>query len=121
EYQSTFMVMYHFELGYFASEPMAGYSADNIAPYTTGNVRASISATRNDVLTLTWDEVTEGSYQGNSYPEQNGIWYRVHSGDNPDFTCDETTLLTTTQDLTLDVDITSDNRLFFKVVVSDQP
>ncbi len=120
---STFFVSAHTTTPslYFISNIMSGYSLDNIAPNAAANVAVAVSNTsRNNTLALSWDEVTEGSYQGNSYPEQNGIWYKIYASDNPDFVCDENTYLETTQDLSIDVDVTGENKMFFKIIVSDQ-
>ena len=133
EYQSTYMVYYHFETGYLASNESSGYSIDNIAPYAATGVTLAFNATRNTsarkssgractgLATLSWNEVNEGGYNGNSYPEQNGVWYRVHAADTPDFACDETTLLGTTQDTSYEITAMDSVKKFYRVVVSDQP
>ena len=122
QYQSTFRVYFHFESGFYRSNEATGYSVDNIPPYATRNVHAVVSAgSRNPSISLNWDEVTEGGLYGNSYPEQNGVWYRVYGGTTPDFPCNDTTLIATTQGTTLNVDITGQAKRFFKVIVSDQP
>jgi len=70
---------------------------------------------------LSWDEVEYGTFQGNSYPELNGIWYKIYAGDSPDFVCDEAHLLDTVTDLNYDYALTGEEKKFFKIVVSDQP
>ena len=121
EYEATFKVLYSYNSGFLTSESATGYSVDNIAPYATNNVQVSVSDARNTFLTLSWDEVTEGGFNGNSYPERNGIWYRIYAGDNPDFNCIPANLLTITQNTSYDVDISRTDSKYFKVVVSDQP
>ncbi len=133
EYRSTYMVYYHFETGFLASNEESGYSVDNIAPYATSGMTLAFNANRNvsarklsgrsrsESATLSWNEVREGGYLGNSYPERNGVWYRVYAGDTPDFECDESTLLETSQDTSITVDPSDATIRFFKVVVSDQP
>ncbi len=121
DYESTYRVLYMFPNSYLTSNSASGYSVDNIAPYATDNVQVAISNERNTFLTLSWDEVTEGGYNGNSYPEQNGIWDRVYAGSNPNFDCIPANLLATTQDTSYDVDISRTESKYFKVVVSDQP
>ena len=119
---STFIVVYHDLYEYYESDPDSGYSADNIAPDAAENLIISFDeASRSTVLTLNWDDVTQGTYQGNSYPEINGIWYNIYAGNTPDFICDEYTYHSTTQDLGIDIDITGYDQMFFKIVVSDKP
>jgi hypothetical protein len=121
---------------------------DNIAPNAAANIAIALNVTnrnignnkrvrsmkvsinsdrkarnrfdRNESITLSWDEVSEGNYQGNSYPEQNGIWYRVYSSNYPNFVCDENTYLTTTQNTNHEIDITGAEKMFFRIIVSDQ-
>ncbi len=121
DYTSTYRVLYHFDTGYFTSNSASGYSVDNIAPYATSDVTLAFGGTRTDSATLSWNEVTEGGFGGNSYPEENGVWYRVYTGDLPDFACDETNLLVTTQGTSINVDPAYAQRRFYKIVVSDQP
>lgn len=121
DYTSTFKVCYHFESGYFSSPSSEGYSVDNIAPNPTENIQIVMDNTnRNNSIAISWAEVTEGTYQGNSYPELNGIWYKIYFSETPDFICDETTFLASTQLLSYDVDTTGFDKMFFKIVVSDQ-
>ncbi len=119
EYSSTYMVCFHHDTGIYMSEDVSGYSVDNIAPYATSDVTLTVGG-RTENCTLYWSEVTEGEYNGNSYPEQNGLFYRVYAGDSPDFECNVSSLLGTTQELSMDID-TNESMKFFKVVVSDQP
>ncbi len=133
EYGSTFKVVYHYGDMSYSSIPFSGYSVDNIAPYAATGVTLAFNATRNtsarkssgrartEFATLSWNEVNEGGYNGNSYPEQNGVWYRVYAGDTPDFPCDGSTLLGTTQDTSYEITPMDSVQKFFKVVVSDQP
>jgi hypothetical protein len=105
---------------YFCSIPVNGYSVDNIPPNAAANVAVTVSnTTRNNILTISWDAVSEGSYQGNSYPEQNGVWYKIYASHHPDFICDETTYLNTTQNTILEIDVSSEEKMFFKIIVSD--
>lgn len=115
--QTTFMIWYHDTLGMFSSIEATGYSMDNIAPDTPAQLALEVTP---GTLQLTWEEVTCGTLDGNSYPEQNGVWYKVYAGDNPNFVCDETTLVSITQTPQAAVSIEDVNRRFFKVVASDQ-
>jgi hypothetical protein len=65
--------------------------------------------------------VEYGTYQGNSYPEINGIWYKIYAGNFPDFVCDEIHLIDTITNLNYDYSLTGEEKKFFKIVVSDQP
>ncbi len=116
---SVFKVFAHTDvtLIYYPSLPDSGYSIDNIAPDET---RAYIAQNGSNIG-LSWDEVEYGTFQGNSYPEVNGIWYKIYAGDSPDFICDEAHLIETVTDLNYDYPLTGEEKKFFKVVVSDQP
>ncbi len=114
---SIFKVVYHDQFEYYESSPDSGYSIDNIAPDET---EAYITKNGSN-MNLCWEEVEYGTFQGNSYPEINGIWYRIYAGDSPDFDCDETTFLETVIDLNYNYLLTGEDKKFFKVVVSDQP
>ncbi len=116
--EATFMVMHHRAEGLWSSDTMSGYSVDNIAPDAVRMV--TISRDGSDV-NLEWSAVTNGTFEGNSYSELNGVWYKVYAGQSPDFPCDETTYLYTTQDSSLQVDPGANSKLFYKIVVSDQP
>ena len=72
-------------------------------------------------MRISWDEVTTGTYQGNSYEELNGVWYKIYAGDTPDFVCDESHLINTVTDLNYDYLLTGEEKKFFKIVVSDKP
>ncbi|MCK4653946.1 MAG: right-handed parallel beta-helix repeat-containing protein [Candidatus Cloacimonetes bacterium] len=116
---SAFKVFAHTDvtLIYFPSFPDSGYSVDNIAPDET---RVYIAQNGSNIG-LTWDEVEYGTFQGNSYPELNGIWYRIYAGDSPDFVCGEAHLVDIVTDLNYDYPLMSEEKKFFKIVVSDQP
>jgi len=114
---STFKVVYHDLYEYYESEPDSGYSLDNIPPDET---RIAI-AQNGSYMRLSWEEVEYGTFEGNRYPEINGIWYRVYASDEPYFDCDVTTYLNTVIDLEYDYPLTGEDMKFFKVVVSDKP
>jgi len=114
---STFKVVYHDLYEYYESVPDSGYSVDSIAPDPT---RATI-VRNGSYMRLSWEEVEYGSFEGNRYPEINGIWYKVYSADEPYFDCDATTYLTTVTGLEYDYPLIVEDMKFFKVVVSDIP
>ena len=117
EYNSTFMVAFHGEYNYYLSPVASGYSVDNIAPDET---EVYISQNGSN-MNLNWNEVEYGTFQGNSYPEINGIWYKIYAGDSPYFVCDEVHLIDTVTDLNYNYPIAGEEKKFFKIVVSDQP
>ncbi len=141
DFLTTFKVVYEWSTGSIESATATGYSVDNISPYATSGVTLTFSGSRDESVSLTrkssvklpsaamrttsailsWNQVTEGGFGGNSYPEQNGVWYRVYAGDTPDFPCDGSTLLGTTQDTSYEITPMDSVQKFFKVVVSDQP
>ena len=113
---STFKIVYHDLYEYYESAPDSGYSVDDLPPDET---RAYITKISNN-MRISWDEVTTGTYLGNSYEELNGVWYNIYAGDTPDFVCDETTYIETVTDLDYDYLLTSEDMKFFKIKVSDQ-
>jgi len=119
DYLSYFFVSAHTPSPwlYFTSSVESGYSVDNITPDET-DVAIAQNGTN---IGLSWDEVEYGTFQGNSYPEINGIWYKVYAGDSPDFVCDEAHLIDTVTNLNYDYLLTGEDKKFFKIVVSDQP
>ena len=114
-----FTVYSHTEIPalHYASSPEAGYSVDNIAPNST---RVTL-AKQNGGVKLTWDKVEYGEFEGNLYPEKNGIWYNIYSSDEPNFNCDGNTYLATTTNLEYLANSNTQHRRFYKIVVSDQP
>jgi len=116
---STFKIMAQTEVSslYYFSQPDSGYSVDNIAPDET----VVIVTNNGNNMNLNWDEVEYGSFQGNSYPEVNGIWYKIYAGESPDFICDQIHLINTVSNLNYNYPIGGEEKKFFKIVVSDQP
>ena len=114
---STFKVIYHDLYEYYESEPDSGYSLDNIPPDET----RAVIAKNGSFMRLSWEEVEYGTFEGNHYPEVNGIWYKIYASNSPEFDCDETTYLETTTDLDYDYPLTGEDMKFFRVVVSDKP
>ncbi len=115
---TTFMIVLYTEEGTWASNSMSGYSVDNIVPDAVRSVDIESSGQN---VTLAWQPVSTGSLHGNSYPEINGIWYRVFAATDPNFVCDESTYRFTTQNSSIQLPVNSQQRLFYRVVVSDQP
>jgi predicted outer membrane repeat protein len=108
DYLSYFFVSAHTPSPwiYFSSSVESGYSVDNIAPDET---RVYIVQNGSNIA-LNWDEVEYGTFQGNSYLEINGIWYKIYAGDSPDFVCDEAHLIDTVTDLNYDYPLSGEER-----------
>ncbi len=115
---ATFKVMHHRMEGLWESVSADGHSVDNIAPDQVTLVTIHRGAA---IVNLDWSAVTTGSYEGNSYPELNGVWYKVYAGATPDFVCDESSYLLTTQTPSTVVDPGTHQQMFYKIVSSDQP
>ena len=122
---TSFKVFAHTEipLVYFGSEPDSGYSVDNIPPNSVGKINMIFTgAKKQNSLILSWPEVKYGTYNGNLYPELNGIWYKVYGSENYNFECnDSTNKMITTQDTTFSYEIINKEKMFFKIITSDQP
>ncbi|MBC8527143.1 MAG: hypothetical protein H8D22_09905, partial [Candidatus Cloacimonetes bacterium] len=119
-YMSYFFVSAHTidPFVYYCSPVDSGYSIDNIPPNPVEEIDIVVNASN---VEISWTEVTEGTYNGNSYPEINGVWYKVYGSDEPYFECNESTYITTTEDLNYIYSLSGQDRKFFKVIVSDQP
>ncbi len=114
---ADYMVVYQNNIGFWPSIVMSGYSVDNIPPYSARGL--DLQHTGTNQFNISWQEVTEGGWEGNSYPETNRITYKVYAGDSPDF---ETTpfnlIITTTNPTTILNSQTADNK-FYKIICSD--
>lgn len=118
---TTYKVLFHDIVQYFESRPDSGYSVDNIAPDRVENITIAVNSnSRNQVINITWDEVNTGTLFGNTYPEINNIIYRIYSGDNPDFECDEAHYLDYSTNNSYEYSF-SDERVFFKIKACDEP
>ncbi len=116
---TTFKVVFHWLEGFSESDPDSGYSVDNLPPDRVTNLSSGLVP---GACRLEWDEVTTGSYEGNSYPELNGVWYRVHASDVGYFEPDAGTLLETVEEpIYYYTPPPEETRKFFRIVASDQP
>jgi len=114
---ADYMIVYQNNNGFWMSVPMSGYSVDNIPPYAPARLNlTNISANQ---FNLTWDEVTEGVWEGNSYPEVNLITYKIYAGDSPDFEINQSTYLMSTTDPYALLNNQTQNRRFFKIIATD--
>jgi hypothetical protein len=112
-----YMVVYANDDGYWCSIPANGYSVDNIPPAAASGLLLQNVAP--DQFLLSWDPVTEGIWEGNSYPELNPITYRVYAGDSPDFPPDSGHFLDSTLDPQLLLNAQSGDRRFYRIIASD--
>ena len=120
--EATFKVVFHDDFAYYESESESGYSTDDIAPDRAENITLTMNnSKRGATININWDEVTTGTYAGNTYEEIGGIWYKVYASDTPDFICDESTYLETVTAASYELDATNNSPQFFKIIVSDQP
>jgi len=104
---------------FYNSEPDSGYSVDNIPPNSVEKINMSLNGGNN--LNLQWTEVLYGTYNGTLFPEINEIWYKVYGSENYQFECTDSNLITITNDTTLLFDILNKEKMFFKIITSDQP
>ena len=114
---STFKIIYHGTTDFYESIPDSGYSVDNIPPNAVDNINIVKNAGN---VEIQWSEVTEGTYHGNSYPEVNGIWYKIYGSIEPYFICDPSTYIDNTENLNYIYNLTGEQRKFFKVIAVDQ-
>ncbi len=113
-----YMVIYdNNNFGAWSSNWVWGYTVDNIPPYAPS--RLDISITGTSTINLTWDVVTEGGWEGNSYPETNLITYKIYAGDTCNFVPGPATfLLSTTDPAAVLLNQTADQK-FYKITASD--
>lgn len=113
---ANYMVVYHNPSNIWMSVPKSGYSADNIPPMP---VRAlDLQHLGSTLYMLAWDEVTEGIWEGNSYPEVNQVRYRVYASTDPAVPLTPENLVGTTSMPQLLINSTPAAR-FFRVVAFD--
>jgi hypothetical protein len=114
---TLFRAIYHgLELTAVSNE-LGGCSVDNIPPDEVTGLRCEPQIGRPDLL-LVWDPVTTGTWQGNRYPELNGVWYRVYGSETPWFACDGDHYLGTTTQTSWPV-TGAPRHYFYRVVASD--
>ena len=116
-HQEVFVVTYFDNVYFWDSVGLAGYSVDNIPPLAPRNAQLSRSSPNS--LRLDWEEVTEGIWEGNSYPEINNISYKVYASDDPDFQPGPANFLIETTQPNAVFNNPSAPRRFFKIIASD--
>lgn len=116
-HEADFRVVYANQLAFWASDPLSGYSVDNIPPNPArGLVLMPVAANQ---MLLFWEEVTEGSWEGNSYPELNQISYKIYADVYPDFEPGLHNYLGTTTNLQAFINNSGYGKRFFRVISSD--
>jgi len=116
-HEEVFVVTYFDNVYFWDSIGMSGHSVDNIPPMAPRN--AMLSRLTPNSLELDWEEVTEGTWEGNSYPEINPISYKVYASDNPDFVPGPATFLMETDELSAVFNDLSATRRFFRIIATD--
>jgi hypothetical protein len=111
------MVVYQNLNGFWISGLASGYSVDNIPPAAPALL--NLQQTGQNQLHLAWAPVTEGIWEGNSYPEQNRITYKVYAGESPDFPLDAQHFLCSSTSPQLVVNGIMGTRKFFRIIASD--
>lgn len=116
-HEEVFVVTYFDTTYYWDSIGMSGYSVDNIPPMTPQNAALSRISPTN--FRLDWNEVTEGTWQGNSYPETNPITYLIYASDNPEFIPGPQNFLMQTSEPSVILNSPGALRKFYRIIASD--
>jgi hypothetical protein len=113
----NYMVIYYNTARFSQSMTYSGYSVDNIPPYSARIV--NLAKTGATSYNLSWDAVTEGVWEGNSYPETNLITYKVYASSIPNFTPSAANFVCSTTALSTVLNSQTASRRFYKIVASD--
>jgi len=111
-----FMVIYQNNNGFYVSNPMSGYSVDNIAPDPVRNLTLTGMGS---IGRLNWTEVTSGTFDGSSLPELNGVSYKIYAGDTPDFVIGPESFIMTTTDTSQVLGTLIQDKRFYRIVTTD--
>jgi uncharacterized delta-60 repeat protein len=101
-------------LVHFSSEPDSGYSIDNLPPDVT--MMTAMVGEAAGYIRLQWQPVVTG---GGGQPEQGDIWYRIYGSTDPMFTPAPENLLTITQELEFQHNISTNDKYFYIIQASD--
>ncbi len=115
-HSADYMVMYQNSQGWWPSIVKNGYSVDNIPPAQSQNLVLQPVSTNSYLLG--WEEVSEGYWEGNSYPELNQITYKVYCGNTPEFVVSPASFIGLTTDPQMIINTAASQR-FFRIIVSD--
>lgn len=116
-HDEVFVVTYFDNVYFWDSVGLSGYSVDNIPPLAP--TRTAIARTGSDQYTLTWDEVTEGIWEGNTYEETNPLTYKIYGNADYDFELTPANLIATTTNPWIILNNQPPNHLYYRIVVSD--
>ncbi|GAB1367111.1 hypothetical protein MASR1M36_19820 [Candidatus Cloacimonadaceae bacterium] len=116
-HEAEYRVIYANQLAFWPSEALSGYSVDNIPPNPARGLVLMPAA--NNRMQLSWEEVTEGSWEGNSYPELNQISYRIYADETPDFEPGPQNYLGTTTNIQTLIDNFGYPKRFFRIISTD--
>jgi hypothetical protein len=110
-------VAYHNNNGMWLSTAQSGYSVDNIPPDAPGGL--ILNTVSPSQLNLSWQAVTQGLWEGNSYPEVNQITYKIHAADSPDFIPSPTNLILQTTNPQAILTLPSSDYKFYRIIAND--
>ncbi len=116
-HDEVFVVTYFDNVYFWDSTGLSGYSVDNIPPLAPA--RPVISRLGAGTYSLTWDEVTEGGWEGNSYPEVNPITYKIYAGDDCEFIPGPASFLLSTTDPFIVLTGQPEDHRLYKITASD--
>ncbi len=116
-HEANYMVIYQNSLGFWTSMPMWGYTVDNIPPAPAE--RVLLANTALNQFRLNWNRVTEGYWEGNSYPEVNRITYKIYGGDSPDFPIDSSSYMLSTTNPTAILSGQTGSKKFYRIIAGD--
>jgi hypothetical protein len=110
-------VAYHNNNGMWLSTAQSGYSVDNIPPDAPGGL--ILNTVSPSQLNLSWQAVTQGLWEGNSYPEVNQITYKIHAADSPYFIPSPTNLILQTTNPQAILTLPSSDYKFYRIIAND--
>jgi hypothetical protein len=117
---TTFKIGWHSSIHVSESYSASASSIDNIPPDAVQGLHAGAAV--EGTVPLSWNPVTTGTLDGNSYPELGEMAYKVYYGDTPDFPCDAAHLVgTSAQPAALMSIPEGAARGFWKVRADDTP
>lgn len=116
-HDEVFVVTYFDNVYFWDSVGLSGYSVDNIPPLAP--TRPAIARTGSNQYTLTWDEVSEGIWEGNTYEETNPLTYKIYGNADYDFELTPANLIATTTNPWIVLNNQPPDHLYYRIVVSD--
>ncbi|MDD4224100.1 MAG: right-handed parallel beta-helix repeat-containing protein [Candidatus Cloacimonetes bacterium] len=114
---AAFRVGFHNAFNCYMSASQSAWSVDNIPPLAPTGL--ALSPLAENSCQLAWEEVTEGIWEGNSYPETNQITYLIYASDTPCFEPGPDNFLLSTTELGAILIDQNAPRRFYRIVASD--